>query len=237
MEKIVLFGNSIFAENMHYLLTHDSPYEVAAFTVDAKYIREERLLGLPVVPFENVEASFPPGDYKMSVAVSFQKINKLRQEKYAEARAKGYSLINYISSRAARYPGLAIGDNCIVLENAVIEPYAVIGSNVIIAAGAIIAHHALIRDHSFISPGAVILGGVTVDEYCLIGANATVKEEVKVARECVIGSGVVITKNTREKEVYTVPGAVLYPMRSDVLSQWLTWPVRSKKIEAQYRPE
>ncbi|MEW6115758.1 MAG: acetyltransferase [Nitrospirota bacterium] len=230
MEKIVLFGNSVFAEQIYFLLTHDSPYEVAAFTVDGNYIKDDTLFGVPVVPFETVESSFPPSEYKMSIAISFQKINRLREEKYLQAKAKGYQFINYLSSRATSYPGLTVGDNCIILENSVIAPYVEIGNDVIIASGAMIGHHTVIKDHCFISPGAVVLGGVTVEEYCLIGANATIKEEVRVARECLVGSGVSITRNTRERGVYINPPADLHPKRSDELRTWLTWPSRARKF-------
>ena len=228
MEKIIIFGNGVFAEHMYFLLTHDSPYDVVAFTVDRKYIKAESLFGLPVVPFEDVEILFPPSRHGMSVAVSFQKVNRLRAEKYAEAKAKGYELVNYVNSRATTYPGLVSGDNCLILENAIIAPYVEIGNNVIVASGAIIGHHTVIKDHCFISPGAVLLGGVTVEEYCLIGANATVKEEIRVARECLIGSGVSITRNTLERGVYLNPPPELYPKRSDELRTWLTWPVRAR---------
>ena len=229
MEKIIVFGNSVFAEHIYFLLTHDSPYEVVAFTVDRKYIQEDTLFGLPVVPFETVESLYPSSEHKMAVAISFQRINRLREEKYLQAKNKGYQLITYVSSKATSFPGLAAGDNCIILENAIIGPYVVIGNNVFVGSGAIIGHHAVLKDHCFISPGAVILGGVTVEEYCLIGANATIKEEVKVARECLIGSGVSITRNTLERGVYFNPPAELYPKRSDELRTWLMWPVRSRK--------
>jgi sugar O-acyltransferase (sialic acid O-acetyltransferase NeuD family) len=237
MEKVILFGNSGFAEHMHYLFTRDSPHEVAAFTVDGNYIKHDRLLGLPVVPFETVELLFPPSEYKMSITVSFQKVNRLREEKYLQAKAKGYKLINYQSSKAALYPDLTTGDNCIILENSVIAPYVEIGNDVIITTGAIIGHHAVLKDHCFISPGAVILGGVIVEEYSLIGANATVKEEVRIARECLIGSGVSITRNTRERGVYINPSAQLHPRRSDQLWTWLMWPVREHPSLSAREPE
>jgi sugar O-acyltransferase (sialic acid O-acetyltransferase NeuD family) len=236
VEKVIIFGNGVFAEHIYYLLTHDSPYEVVAFTVDRKYIKEDKLFGLPVVPFETVESLFSPSEFKMSVAVSFQRINRLREEKYFQAKAKGYHLIDYISSKATTFPGLIVGNNCIILENATIGPFVEIGDDVIIASGAIIGHHTVIQDHCFISPGAVVLGGVKVDKYCLIGANATVKEEVTVASECLIGSGVAITKDTQEKGVYFNPPAELSPKRSDELQTWLMWPLRTHKTTQAREP-
>lgn len=217
----------MFAEHISFLLKHDSPYEVAAFTVDRRFIREDTLLGLPVVPFETVESHFPPPEYKMAVAASFQRVNRLREEKFVQAKAKGYQFINYVSSRATTFPGLVAGENCIILENATIGPYAEIGNDVFVGSGAIIGHHTVLKDHCFISPGAVVLGGVTVEEYCLIGANATVKEDVTVARECLVGSGVSITRDTQERGVYVNPPAELHPKRSDELRTWLMWSART----------
>jgi sugar O-acyltransferase (sialic acid O-acetyltransferase NeuD family) len=229
MEKVVVFGNGVFAEHMYFLLTHDSPYEVVAFTVDAKYIKKDKMFGLPVVAFETVETVFKPSEYKMTVPVSFQRVNRLREQKYTQAKGKGYQLINYVSSKAITYPGLVLGDNCHILEAAVIAPFVEIGNNVTIATSAIIGHHTILRDHCFISPAAVILGGVTVEEFSLVGANATVKEEVRIARESLIGSGVVIARDTQDRGVYFSPPAALYPKRSDELRTWLMWPVRERK--------
>lgn len=229
MKKIVVFGNSVFAEHIYYLLTNDASHEVVAFTVDRKYIKDDTLFGLPVIPFDTIESRFPPSEHGMIVAISFQKINRLREEKYFQAKDKGYQLISYVSSRSITFPDLSAGENCVILENAIIGPYVEIGNNVFVGSGAIIGHHAVLRDHCFISPAAVILGGVTVEEYSLVGANATIKEEVTIARECLIGSGVSITKNTEERGVYFNPPAELHPKRSDELRTWLMWPVRSHK--------
>ena len=50
MSKVVIFGVGQWAELAHFYLTHDSPHEVAAFTLDRDYIerwaRELGVLGL-----------------------------------------------------------------------------------------------------------------------------------------------------------------------------------------------
>lgn len=233
MDKIIIFGNSVFAEHIYYLLTHDSKYEVVAFTVDKKYIVDNELFGLPVVPFETVEKVYSPQVFGISVAISFQRVNKLREEKYIQARAKGYQLINYVSSRALVLSEYPMGDNCIISENSSIGPFVRIGNDVFIGTGAMIGHHVVIKDHCFISPGAVVLGGVTVEEFSLIGANATVKEEVKIARESIVGIGASITKDTKEGGVYFNPPPQLYGKRSDELMTWLTWPLRARKSSGE----
>lgn len=228
MGKVIIFGASSYAEVVYFYLTYDSPYEVAAFTVDRSYILKENLFGLPVVPFEDIETVFPPSEYSMLISLSFQKVNKLREEKYFQAKAKGYSLINYISSKASIWPNLVLGDNCIIMEWSAIGPFAKIGNNVTVASS-FIGHHAIIKDHSFLAPGAIVLGGVTVEPNCLIGAHATVRESVKIAKECIVGSNVSINKNTLERGVYVNQAPELYRKRSDELRDWLTWPVDPTK--------
>lgn len=225
MEKVIIFGNSLYAELYYFCLTHDSPYEVVAFTVDREYITDNILLGLPVVPFDEIESLFPPSQNKMIVSVSFQKVNRVREEKYLQAKAKGYDFIRYISSKASTWPGLVIGENCTIGANCSVEPFVEIGNNVSVTSSVILGHHVVLKDHSFVAPGAVLLGGVTVESHCLIGANATIKEGVTVARECIIGTGVSITKNTIERGVYVNRPPDLYPKRSDELREWLAWPV------------
>ncbi len=229
MEKVIIFGASLFAELYYHCLTHDSPYEVVAFTVDREYLVKENLFGLPVVPFEEVESFYPPSNYKMIVSTSFQKVNRLREEKYVQAKARGYELVNYVSSKASTWPGLVLGDNCAIGANCTVEPFVTIGNDVTVTSSVTIGHHVVLKDHSFVAPGAVILGGATVESHCLIGANATIKEGVTVARECIIGTGVSITKNTQERGVYVNRPPELHPKRSDELREWLAWSVDPNK--------
>jgi sugar O-acyltransferase (sialic acid O-acetyltransferase NeuD family) len=229
MKKIILFGDSLYAESVYFSLTYDSSFEVVGFTVDQEYINEDTLIGMPVVPFEHVESIFSPSEHGMLLALSYQRLNRLREEKYYQARAKGYDLITYISSKTTTWPGLIIGDNCVVSENTTIGPRVEIGNNVTIGPSVVLGHHVAIKDHCFISAGAVILGGVTVEPYCLLGANSTVKEGVTIAGECLIGSGVTITNDTREKGVYLGPSPELLNKSSDEVREWLTWPVSARK--------
>jgi len=223
MRKVVLFGNGQMASMIFFYLRHDSPFEVAAFTVDGKHIKEETLLGLPVCPFEEIEGAYPPSEFEMSIPISYRGANQLRAEKYHQAKVKGYRLINYISSKATTWPDLAIGDNCIVLEGCILQPFAEIGSNVIMGCGSLVGHHCVIGDHCFLAPGAVTLGYVRVGPYCFLGANSTIRDGITVASECLIGAGVNITRNTQEKQVFIGHGTEPIAKRSDELRQWLTW--------------
>ena len=217
MAKVVVFGTSNWAELAHFYLTHDSPHEVVAFTLDRAYFKEPEFKGLPVVPYDEVDGRYPPNQFKMFIPMSFKKMNHLRAAKYHDAKQRGYDLISYVSSKATTWPGFKCGDNCFIFEDNTIQPFVTIGSNVVMWSGNHIGHHSTIRDHVMITSHVVISGCCTIEEYCFFGVNATVRDETVVARETLVGMGCVITKDTKPFEVYKVPGTEPASFRSDQL--------------------
>jgi sugar O-acyltransferase (sialic acid O-acetyltransferase NeuD family) len=215
MAKIVIFGVSQWAELAHFFLTHDSPHEVVAFTLDRDYLSSESYQGLPVVPFDEVEQHYPPGEFKMFIPMSFKRMNHARAEKYDDARKRGYELISYVSSKATTFPGFECGDNCFILEDNTIQPFVKIGSDVVLWSGNHIGHSTVIKDHVMITSHVVISGCCTVEEFAFLGVNATVRDETVIARETLVGMGVTILKDTNAFEVYKASAAQPAPFRSD----------------------
>src|SRR5215510_2601217 len=205
MSKVVIFGAGKIADEAYFYLTNDSPHEIVAFTIDHAYLTSSEKLGLPVIPFEEVQERYPPDDYKMFVAVGYQDLNKFRAQKYAEAKARNYELVSYVSSRASNFGDVEIGDNCFVLEFATIQPCASIGNNVFIWSGNHIGHHATVGDHCYIAGNVVVSGSVNIEPYCFIGVNATLGHEINIGRESLIGAGSLITKNVEPQSVYVMP--------------------------------
>ncbi len=217
MKKAVIFGTGDFAEVAHFYLTHDSDYEIAAFTIHKEHIKSKELFGLPVVQFEDIEKTFPPTKFEMFVAIAYSKINKTRAEIFYQAKTKGYKLLSYVNSKVTKWGDIDMGDNCFVFENVVIQPFVKIGDDVIIWSGNHIGHHTTIGDHCFITSHVVISGNVTIGPYCFLGVNSTIRDGINIARECVIGAGAVILKDTKEREVYTTNATKLLPITSDML--------------------
>jgi sugar O-acyltransferase (sialic acid O-acetyltransferase NeuD family) len=217
MTDVVVFGAGDIAELAHFYLTTDAGMHVKAFTVDREYVREPSFCGLPVVPFDEIERAFPAEEFNMFVAVSYARLNVLRTEKCEQARSKGYQLVSYISSRATTWPGLSVGDNCFILEDNTIQPFARIGSNVTLWSGNHIGHHAVIEDNCFITSHVVVSGGVRVKERTFIGVNATIRDHVTIGRSCVIGAGSLILNDAADLSVYTQQGAELSKVPSNRL--------------------
>ena len=214
MEKIIIFGAGQLAQLAHFYLTHDSSYKVVAFTVNQEFIKEEKFLGLPVEPFEEIEKGFPPEMFGMVIAVGYSNLNKTRAEKFNAAKVKGYKLISYINSKTILWSDTIIGENCFIFENTTIQPFVKIGDNVIIWSGSHIGHHSVIGNHCFIAPDVSISGNVKVEEHCFLGINSTIINGVTIARENIIGAGALIVKSTKEKEVYRGVSAALFSKNS-----------------------
>ena len=204
MAKVIIFGNTDWAEVIYFYLKHDSDHEVVGFTVDEDRITSDSFQQLPVVSYQKLEQFFSPLEYKLFIPISYQKLNKLRAEKYADAKERGYQFISYISSKAIYY-GTPVGENCCILENNIIQPHTVIGNNCIIAQRNNIGHHCVIDDHCFITSDAVIGGGTVIGAYTFVGLNATIRNYIKIGKENIIGAGAMILSNTEDRAVYS-PG-------------------------------
>jgi len=212
--ELVIFGATTMARLAHAYFTADSPYRVAGFCVDAEYRHGDTFEGLPLVDAADVERRFPPASHHMFVAIGYSRMNAVRARKYAEAKARGYTLASYVSSRATVLTAEPPGDNCFVLEHVAIQPFVRIGRNVIIWSGAVIAHDASVGDHTFIAAHATILGLCTIGQSCFIGANATLRDRITVADRTLVGAGAVLMEDTREAGVYLPPRATLAPKGS-----------------------
>lgn len=202
MAKLIVFGTGDIAQIAKYYFDTDSEHEVVAFTVNKEYIAAKSFEGLPVVPFEDIEQQFPPAEYSMFIALSYSKLNRIRTEKYTEAKAKGYSLVSYISSKCSYMSQFPCGDNCFIFEDNTIQPFVKLGNNITLWSGNHIGHHSEIKDNNFISSHVVISGHCTINEFCFIGVNATLHNNVVIERENIIAAGAIISKSTAEKDIW-----------------------------------
>jgi sugar O-acyltransferase (sialic acid O-acetyltransferase NeuD family) len=202
MAKIIIFGLSDLSELAHYYFTHDSDHEVVAFSVNKKYLEKKEFLGLPVVPYENIENALPPNDFKFFAPLTGRNMNKNRENIYIEVKQKGYELVSYISSKATVWPGAKIGDNCFIFEDNTIQPFTTIGNNVVLWSGNHIGHHGHINDHVFFTSHVVLSGHCNVDSYCYFGVNSTIKDGLHIAEGSLVAMGANLTKDTEAWGVY-----------------------------------
>ncbi|HEX7670612.1 MAG TPA: acetyltransferase [Polyangiaceae bacterium] len=202
MKPLVIFGLGDIAQLAHFYFTHDSDFQPVAFTVDRAYVKEPEFCGLPVVPFDELATRFSPDRHHVFAALSYSKLNEVRKEKYLAAKAMGYPMASYVSSKATVWPGFTPGENCFIFEDNTIQPFVKIGNNVTLWSGNHIGHHSTIKDHCFLASHVVISGGVVIEEQCFLGVNATIRDHVTIGTKCVIGAGTLILKDTEPEGVY-----------------------------------
>lgn len=203
MKKLIIFGISDAAQLAHYYFSTDSNYEVVAFAVDTKFLPPDRIFcNLPVVAFEGIEKLYAPRSYAFFVALGYSELNQIRKNKFFAAKALGYEMVSYVSSRAIILNSGKIGENCFILENNVVQPFVEIGDNVTLWSGNHIGHHSIIESHCFVTSHAVISGRVHVCESCFIGVNATLRDRIRVGERSIIGAGSLILNDVAAEGVY-----------------------------------
>jgi len=201
-KKLIIFGDSAFAEVAYEYFTHDSDYEVVAFTVSEEFLKRTELFGLPIVSFETVFTLFPPGDCEMHVALVYNTLNRVRADFYSKAKQLGYKLANYISSKAFVWPNVVMGDNVFVFEDNTVQPFVKLGSNIVLWSGNHIGHHSVLGDHLFISSHVVISGFCTIGNFTFMGVNSTVGNNINIGVDCLIGAGCLIVKDTGDGRLF-----------------------------------
>ena len=201
-KRLIIFGSGDIAQLAHFYFRTDSDYEVVAFTLDSAYITQSSFCELPVIAFEDISEHYPPEHYAIFIAIGYSKVNIIRKEKYLEAKAMGYRLASFISSRSTILNDGNIGENCFIFEDNTIQSFVSIGNNVTLWSGNHIGHHSTIKDHCFITSHVVVSGGVEIGEQCFIGVNATLRDHIKIGERCVIGAGTLILADTEPEGLY-----------------------------------
>jgi sugar O-acyltransferase (sialic acid O-acetyltransferase NeuD family) len=201
-KKLVIVGDTAFAEIAREYFDGDSPYQVVAHAVEKPFLKQEELHGLPVVEFESLERRFSPADHSVYVAATYTQLNRLRTRLARLAREKGYALASYISSRAFVWRNVSLGEHVFVFEDNTVQPFVTIGNNVVLWSGNHIGHHSVVRDNVFISSHVVISGFCDIGANSFLGVNATIANNVKIGEDNWLGPNTAIMKSTSAGELF-----------------------------------
>lgn len=202
--KLYIFGAQNFADISHYYFSEDSPYEVAGFTVDSAYMKEDSFKGLPVIAYEELRTRISPEDTDLFVAIGISQVNALRAQKFAEVQRDGFRLASFLSSRAHVTRDLVLEPNTMIMDYVAMHPQVKIGHDSIIWSSTRIAFKTCIGNHAWIT-SAIIGESSVIGDYSFVGLNATIAPFVHVGRQNLIGAAAVILKDTQDNEIYRGP--------------------------------
>lgn len=200
--KLVLVGDSAFAEIACEYFSAGDDYEVVAFAVEQAYLKRDSLLGRPVVAFENLAGLYPPAEHDIHVAIVYTQLNRLRARLLAAAKTMGYRPASYVSPQAFVWKNATLGEHCFIFENNVVQPFVTIGDNVVLWSGNHIGHHSTIEDNVFVSSHVVVSGYCRIGSGSFLGVNATLANNVTLGRDNWVGPGCAISKDTEAGQLF-----------------------------------
>ncbi|MSR16172.1 MAG: acetyltransferase [Gammaproteobacteria bacterium] len=201
MKKIVLAGNAITADILNAYLARDGRYQVIGSTVDDDFLQAGRVNGAESIPLSRLAETFKPHDCAVVMAMGYNDLNRVRESMFHRLKEMGYKIETYIHPDAKVYTEHALGEGCVVLPSAVIEPHVRVGANSMIWANVTLAHHCTVAEHCWVASGAVVSGNAHLSRNCFIGVNATIVNEVNVGEYGFIGAGALVTRNTKASSV------------------------------------
>jgi len=202
IRPLVIVGTGEIALIAREYFEHDSIYTPVAFAIGDGYAKADMLDGLPLLPIEEIKDRFPPQKCSAFVAIGDTHLNRLRTRYYKFMKSEGYELATYVSSHCFKWHNVEVGDNCLILENNVLQPFVKIGNNVILWSGNHIGHRSEVKDNVFITSHVVVSGLCKVGEFTYIGVNASVAHNVEISADNFIAMSTAIGSSTAPDTIH-----------------------------------
>jgi sugar O-acyltransferase (sialic acid O-acetyltransferase NeuD family) len=202
MKKIVLAGNAITADILNCYLAQDDRYQVIGLAVDDEFVLQGSIQSLDSIALSQLKNTYAHQECAIIMAMGYNDINRSRESMFHRLKEMGYRIETYVHPDAKVYTQHPLGEGCVILPSAVIEPHVRLGANSMVWANTTLAHHSWVAENCWIASGAVISGQAEVGRNTFIGVNATIVNKVVVAEYSIIGAGALITKNTKASSVH-----------------------------------
>ncbi len=193
-KKLLIFGNGEIAKIAYDNFTKFSDENLSGFLVDDVSENSSGIDTNLLISMKSLD-DYPVSDYKIFVALSYRKMNLIRESKFDLFKKKGFEFANFIHPENNIDESANIGENVMILENQTIQRDVTIGNNVIIWSSNHIGHGTKIGDHTYISSHVVISGHCSIGKKNFFGVNSSVADFINIEDECFIGMGSSINKN------------------------------------------
>lgn len=212
--KTIIYGNGAIARLLYSYARHSM--DVVAFTVDDACIDNDTgsFLGLPLLPFSQIEQRLPPAGHTMLIAVGFIEMNALRARKHDEAEKKGYRLDSFVHASVIRHDDVVIEDGCIILDHVAIHPGCRIGRGTFISSNVNLGHDCHVGAFGWINAGISIAGGCAIGENCFFGVNSSATQGLRIGARNFIAANTLINKDTLDDQVYLSEAGQLFRLKS-----------------------
>ncbi|MEM0921459.1 MAG: acetyltransferase [Pseudomonadota bacterium] len=218
---IVLFGAGDMAAVVAVYIRAEAPHlNIVGYTLDDAFCTAERHDGLPLVPWSQLETHFPPDKVQLLGPLTYQRMNTIRRDRYLEGKARGYSFTSFLHPDC-HYYGESIGENCVILERNIIQPFAKIGNNCILWSGNHIGHHVTIGDHVFISSQVGVAGSTVIGDECHLAGQVAVTHGLKIGRASALLNAALVSQDVPDEGVVVGPAPETKPFKSSRMRRLL----------------
>lgn len=218
--KTIIYGTGAIARLLFSYARHSM--DIVAFTVDDNCMSGDAgsFLGLPLLPFSQVEQHLAPADHTILIAVGFLEMNALRARKEREAEEKGYHLASFVHESVIRHDEVVFEDGCIVLDHVSIHPGSRIGRGTFISSNVNLGHDCQLGAHVWINAGVSIAGGCEIGEACFFGVNSSAAHGLQIGARNFIAANTLLNKNTLDDQVYLSEAGQLFRLKSKSFLQF-----------------
>lgn len=200
MKKILIFGTTDLAELVYFYIQKNKLYTPVAFTTHKKYLTQNTLFNLPVIPFEDITKNYSPKECSFALCIGYTKVNEARKKTFYEIKERGYHIENILFP-SSRVETEHMGEGNIVFPCASIDPFCQLGNGNIFYPHSLLSHHSTMGNFNFIAVKACIAGNVTIHDNNFIGANATIKNGITIGSYNLVGANAYVSHELTQNQV------------------------------------
>ena len=215
-KKLIIVGTSLYSDIINYYFSNFTDYEIIGYCESKEYKKEDIKNERKIYVLEDLEKFFNPNEIFLFNSIGYKNHNKIRELRYKQLKKKNFKFASYLSEDATILSN-KIGENCLILENNVIQPYSEIGNNSFLWSGNHIGHHTIIKENVFISSHCVVSGNCEIGNNTFIGVNSTINNNIKIGNYSVIGANTLVDKNLQDNSVTKKKGDEVKIIKRDIL--------------------
>ena len=168
--------------------------EVACFMVEDKYIDENIIMGVDLIP----QSKFDPELYSVVVAIG----DPSTRNKVIDSLPEETTFTTIIHPNAIICDWVKIGEGSIITAGVIMTCNIKIGKHSQLNLHTTIGHDCEMGDYFTTAPGANISGNCEFGDKVYFGTNSSVRQGVSICNDVTIGMGGVVVKNITESGVY-----------------------------------
>jgi sugar O-acyltransferase (sialic acid O-acetyltransferase NeuD family) len=126
---------------------------------------------------------------------------------FVRLKQAGYAIETFVHPSAYVSSHAIVGEGCLILPGAVVEPRVTVGANSVVWSNVTLAHDCQVADHCWIAAGTVVSGRARIHRNAFVGVNATIVNDVTVGEYSLIGAAAFISRSTKPHSVHLARSA------------------------------